>query len=126
MGQESGAKKSSFAATRRSAGAERVRRVRSTVAIAECTMTASPFSALLVRTTFATVNAMQREPSNRGLMWLVVAALAAWGLLLGLGAFLGLDPGTPDYDLRRMGVALAAVGGFLGVWMAAWWARRRR
>jgi hypothetical protein len=69
---------------------------------------------------------MEREPSNRNLMWLVVAALAAWGLLLALGAFLGLDPATPDYDWRRMGVALAAIGGFLGIWMGALWAKRRR
>ena len=68
---------------------------------------------------------MDREPSNRNLLWLVVAALAAWGVLLALGAFLGLDPGTPDYDWRRMGVALVAIGGFLGIWMAALWAKRR-
>jgi len=69
---------------------------------------------------------MDREPSNRRLLWVVVAALAAWGALLALGAYLGLDPGTPDHDLRRMGVALVAIGGFLGVWMAALWAKGRR
>jgi membrane protein DedA with SNARE-associated domain len=69
---------------------------------------------------------MDREPSNRGLLWLIVAALAAWCVLLALGAYLGLDPGTPDHDLRRMGVALLAIGGFIGVWMAALWVRGRR
>jgi membrane protein DedA with SNARE-associated domain len=69
---------------------------------------------------------MDREPSNRRLLWVIVAALAAWCALLALGAYLGLDPATPDHDLRRMGVAILAIGGFLGLWMGALWARRGR
>ena len=70
---------------------------------------------------------MEHEPANRlVLLWSIVAGLAAWGLLLGLGSYLGLDPGTPDRDLRR----LAFVGGFVAIFLAIWmlllWRRGRR
>jgi membrane protein DedA with SNARE-associated domain len=69
---------------------------------------------------------MKYEPTNRRvLLWTIIAALAAWGVLLAVGAYLGLDPQTPDHDLRRVGVALLAVGGFLGVWLLLLVTRRR-
>ena len=70
---------------------------------------------------------MDHEPTNhRVLMWSIVGGLAAWGLLLGLGSFLVLDPGTPDFDLRRLAAITGAVGAFLAFWMAALWLRSKR
>jgi len=63
---------------------------------------------------------MDHEPTNRRLlMRLVVGGLVAWGLLLALGAYLGLDPQTPDRDYRRLLVVAATVGGFLVMWLLA-------
>jgi membrane protein DedA with SNARE-associated domain len=70
---------------------------------------------------------MDREPTNRRLlMRLVVGGLIAWGLFLGIGSYLGLDPETPDRDIRRMLIITGSVGIFLAVWMAALWIRSRR
>jgi hypothetical protein len=70
---------------------------------------------------------MDREPTNRHLLmrW-VVGGLIAWGLLLGLGSYLGLDPETPDHDVRRLLIVTGSVGIFLAVWMAALWLRGKR
>lgn len=69
---------------------------------------------------------MDREPTNsRVLLWVIFGALAAWGGLLALGAFLGLDPATPDRDFRRLWVVAAMTGGFLLFWLAALWLRKR-
>ena len=63
---------------------------------------------------------MDHEPTNRrALLWLIVGAVAAWGVLLALGAYLGLDPQTPDRDYRRLLVVAATVGGFLVMWLGA-------
>ncbi len=70
---------------------------------------------------------MKYEPTNRRLLlWLIVAAVAAWGALLALGAYLGLDPQTPDRDFRRLWVVAGTTGGFLGLWLGALFFRRRR
>ncbi len=70
---------------------------------------------------------MNYEPTNRRvLLWAVVGGLAAWGLLLGLGSYLGLDPGTPDRDFRRMAIVTGCVAAFLAFWGAALWLRGRR
>ena len=70
---------------------------------------------------------MNHEPSHRRvLLWVIVAALAAWGCLLGLGAYLGLDPQTPDRDYRRLWVVAAMTGGFLALWLGALALRSRR
>jgi hypothetical protein len=70
---------------------------------------------------------MDYEPANRRmLMWLVAGGLAAWGLMLGIGSFLGLDPETPDYDIRRFLIITGCVGAFLAVWGVALWTRRDR
>jgi hypothetical protein len=69
---------------------------------------------------------MDREPTNsRLLMWVIIIALATWGALLALGAFLGLDPATPDRDYRRLLVVAAITGGFLAFWLAALLLRKR-
>lgn len=71
--------------------------------------------------------AMDYEPANRRmLMYLVAGGLAAWGLMLGLGSFLGLDPATPDYDIRRFLIITGCVGAFLAFWGVALWTRRGR
>jgi hypothetical protein len=70
---------------------------------------------------------MKYEPASRRLlMWAVVGAIAAWGLMLGLGSYLGLDPATPDRDLRRFAIVTGCVGAFLAFWGAAFWLRGRR
>ena len=61
---------------------------------------------------------MDYEPTNRRkLLWAIVAALVAWSALLTLGAFLGLDPQTPDRDYRRLLIVLGVTGGFLAFWL---------
>jgi hypothetical protein len=63
---------------------------------------------------------LESEPTNRRLlMWLVFGGLVAWGALLGLGAYLGLDPETPDLDYRRALVVAGTIGGFILFWLAA-------
>lgn len=70
---------------------------------------------------------MDREPTNsRQLMWLVAGGLAAWGLFLAIGSYLGLDPETPDRDFRRFLVVAGCVGAFLAVWLGAVWLKGKR
>lgn len=70
---------------------------------------------------------MEHEPTNRRvLVWSIAGALAAWGVLLAAGAYLGLDPQTPDRDFRRLWVVAGTTGGFLAFWLAALWLRGRR
>lgn len=59
--------------------------------------------------------ARQRQLMMRGVM----GALAAWGILLAVGSFLGIDRQTPDRDFRRLLVVAATTGGFLLFWLAA-------
>jgi hypothetical protein len=69
---------------------------------------------------------MEHEPTNRRvLLWAIVGGLVAWGCLLGLGAYLGLDPQTPDRDFRRLWMVAATTGGFLVLWLLALAIRRR-
>jgi membrane protein DedA with SNARE-associated domain len=70
---------------------------------------------------------MEHEPTNRRLlMRAVIGGLVAWGVFLGLGAYLGLDPETPDRDIRRLLLVGGSIGLFLAVWLAALWLRSRR
>jgi membrane protein DedA with SNARE-associated domain len=70
---------------------------------------------------------MNHEPSHRRvLLWAIFAALAAWACLLTLGAYLGLDPQTPDRDYRRLLIVAAMTGGFLAFWMGALFWRGRK
>ncbi len=81
-----------------------------------------------MRSRFAPPRApMDHEPTNRRvLMRVVVGGLIAWGLLLGLGAYLGLASEMPDRDIRRMLLVGGSVAAFLAVWMTALWLRSRR
>lgn len=65
-------------------------------------------------------------PGSRLMLRLVIGAVAAWGAMLALGAYLGLDPQTPDRDWRRMLLVGGSTGLFLAIWLAALWARNRR
>jgi membrane protein DedA with SNARE-associated domain len=90
-------------------------------------MTEPPFDPPPAHSFRAAACPMDREPTNRRvLMWSVVGGLILWGLLLGLGSYLGLDPETPDHDIRRMLIVTGSVAIFLAVWMAALWLRGRR
>ena len=63
---------------------------------------------------------MEREPTNRRCCCgRSSAAWRLWGLLLGLGSYLGLDPETPDRDVRRLLIVGGSVGVFLAFWLAA-------
>ena len=69
---------------------------------------------------------MDYEPTNRRLLlWSIFGALAVWGSLLGLGAYLGIDPQTPDRDFRRLWVVMGATGAFLALWLGALFFRKR-
>ncbi len=66
-----------------------------------------------------------QPPHSRALLWCVIAAVAAWGAMLALGSYLGLDPQTPDRDIRRMLFIGGSTGLFLAGWLGAPWLRRR-
>ena len=69
---------------------------------------------------------MEHEPTNRRVLWAIIGGLVAWGCLLGLGAYLGLDPQTPDRDFRRLWVVAATTGAFLAFWLVMLSFRRRK
>jgi hypothetical protein len=64
-----------------------------------------------------------REQSGRRLLIAVVLGLAAWGLLLALGAYLGLWHQTPRQagirDPRKFWIVLGVVTAFLTLWGGA-------
>ena len=60
------------------------------------------------------------------MMRALILALMAWGALLGLGAYLGLDDQTPSRDVRRLFVVAASIGLFLAIWLCALLLRGRR
>ena len=70
------------------------------------------------------------DHQNQIRVWLPViiigAGIAVWGILLALGAYLGISDEAPSYDARRAGIMLTATTGFLGFWLAALALRRRR
>ena len=66
------------------------------------------------------------EPQRKALLAAVMGGLAAWGGLLSLGAYLGLDAQTPSYDIRRLLVVAGVTAGILAFWGAALLARARR
>lgn len=81
--------------------------------------TAEPGRARVSR--FRSVKSQDR--SSKRLLIAIVLALAAWGVLLAVGAYLGLWSQGPQRsglrDLRRFWVVLGAVGGFLALWGGA-------
>ena len=60
----------------------------------------------------------------RRLLWLVVAAIAAWGVYLAIGAYRGPTPGATS-AVRGL-IVLGCFGAFLGAWMLLLLARGRR
>jgi membrane protein DedA with SNARE-associated domain len=66
------------------------------------------------------------EPQRKALLAAVMGGLAAWGGLLSVGAYLGLDAQTPSYDIRRLLVVAGVTAGILAFWGAALLARARR
>jgi hypothetical protein len=70
---------------------------------------------------------MTPEERNRWLPVLLIAgALAAWGVLLAVGAWMvPSDPGAAR-DFRKLWVVAAMVGAFLLLWGGALWSRGRR
>src|SRR5688572_6121272 len=71
-----------------------------------------------------------QERSGRRLLFAIMLALAGWGLLLAVGAYLGLwDRAADDgvaRDPRRFWVVLGVVGAFLALWGVALAVRARR
>ncbi len=65
-------------------------------------------------------------PHSRALLLSVIGAVAAWGAMLAWGSYLGLDPQTPDHDIRRMLFIGGSTGLFLAIWLGALWLRSRR
>ena len=56
------------------------------------------------------------------MMWAIILALAAWGLLLAIGAYLGLwqpDGQVARRDVRRFWIVFGVVAAFLAFWGAA-------
>lgn len=68
----------------------------------------------------------QPPKDSRRLTWITFGVIAAWGGLLALGSFLGLDNKTPSFDWRRGGVMLACSGFFLLMWLLAMGGRAKR
>ncbi|MCA9237185.1 MAG: hypothetical protein KDA44_17045 [Planctomycetales bacterium] len=69
---------------------------------------------------------MDDSAQRRRLLTLTVGAVAAWGALLALGSYLGIDSQTPSRDVRRLAVMAACSGVFVGGWLLALWFRARR
>jgi type VI protein secretion system component VasK len=70
---------------------------------------------------------MSGEENKKWLPVLAIAgALAAWGVLLAMGAYLA--PGDPDSgrDFRKLWVVAGMTGGFLLLWGGVLWVRARK
>jgi membrane protein DedA with SNARE-associated domain len=58
---------------------------------------------------------------------ILLAALAVWGVLLAVGAFLGGPPSLArHFDIRKPLIVLACVGLFVGLWGWALFSRHKR
>ena len=66
------------------------------------------------------------EPSRWIPLVAIAAALAIWGALLAIGAWLRLSSADGATDPRKFWIVVAASGAFLGVWGIALLLRRRR
>ena len=68
----------------------------------------------------------QSEIQPRTIVLWIVAALAAWGIILALGAYFapgGVDEGR---DFRKLWVVAAMVALFLSLWGSVLWIRARK
>lgn len=66
------------------------------------------------------------DAHRRQLLRLTITAVAAWGLLLAIGSYLGIDRQTPSRDVGRFLIMAGCSGAFVGGWLLALWARNRR
>jgi hypothetical protein len=70
------------------------------------------------------------EQAGKGLLIVIVVALAGWGVLLAVGAYLGMWDSTPQgadsRDPRRFWIVLGAIALFLAFWGTALALRMRR
>jgi membrane protein DedA with SNARE-associated domain len=57
---------------------------------------------------------------------LIAVAVAVWGFLLALGAYLESGADEPHHDPRRFWIVLICVTVFLAGWGLAWWRRFKR
>jgi type VI protein secretion system component VasK len=57
---------------------------------------------------------------------LIAGALATWGILLALGAYLAPGDAAAGHDFRKLWVVAGMVGGFLLLWSGVLWAGARR
>ena len=65
--------------------------------------------------------------TNRWLpLAIIFGALAAWGVLLALGAYWAPAGENPGHDRRKLWVVAATTGGFLLMWAVALWLGRHR
>lgn len=58
------------------------------------------------------------EASPKTILLCLIGGLAAWGIYLAIGSFLGqtFETGERQYDFRRGAIVLGCMGAFLGVW----------
>ena len=71
-----------------------------------------------------------QEQTSRRIMIAIVVAVVIWGLLLAIGAYLGLwnqaGPRGGLRDVRRFWIVMGVVGAFLFFWVGALAVRARR
>ncbi|TWT39660.1 hypothetical protein [Blastopirellula retiformator] len=69
---------------------------------------------------------LQRAPGSKKLMWIILAALSAWGIFLAVGVFLNFSGEASErFDVRRPLLVLGCTLSFVGVWLLLLWAKRR-
>ena len=59
-------------------------------------------------------------------VFVIATAVAIWGLLLAVGAYLDLGDEQPERDARKFWIVLASVGAYLAFWGIALLVRARR
>ena len=57
---------------------------------------------------------------------IIAGALAAWGLVLGIGAYLAVADDFSGTDSRKLGIVAITTGLFLALWGSVLWVRYRK